>query len=694
MRALVPSLLLLAAGAWSADQIPVTSVVLYSSGVGYFEHSGTVDGVATAQLRFKTAQINDVLKSLVLQDLDGGTVGTVVFPSQDPLEKTLGSFQVDLRGNPSFAQLLGQLRGAQVQVTWQAEKLAGTILGVESRTKVLGDRQTVVVPVLTVLAAEGMRQLPLDEVSAITLADPKLQAELTRALAAVATARDQDTKPVDLQFNGQGKRHVRLGYVVESPLWKVSYRLLMPALDAKPDTKGSVQGWALVENQTDSDWSSIRLSLVSGRPISFVQDLYRPLYLDRPVVQPELFAGLRPPTYEGGLERAKDKAAVRGGEDQLRDDRRSARAAAAPAAPAVQAKALGFAAAEVDQDAVGANATVATRAFDPTASVQSIAQAQEVGVLFQYQVPDVTLPRQRSAMLPIVNEGIAIERVSIYNQSVQAKHPLNGALVTNSTGKHLPAGPLTVFDGGAYAGDAQVGQLPPGEHRLLSYAIDIPVTVDPQAVKEESHITSGKIVDGALWTRSVRVALQEYRAHDSAEAGRTLIIEHPRREGWKLTDTPDPSETTDALYRFRVTVAAGKDATLTVKETQTEDESFAILDLPGENLTWYANNGAIAPKVRVALQQAAQLKAQVAEAERLRETKQQEVQAIVQDQNRMRENMRTVNQNSEYYRRLLTKLNDQETKVEGLQTEGDRLQADAEAKRQALAEFLRTLNAE
>jgi hypothetical protein len=693
MRALVPSLLLLAAGAWSADQIPVTSVVLYSSGVGYFEHSGAVDGVATAQLRFKTAQINDVLKSLVLQDLDGGSVGTVVFPSQDPLEKTLGSFQVDLRGNPSLAQLLGQLRGAQVQVAWQAEKVAGTILGIESRTRVLGERQTVVVPVLTVLAGDGIRQVPLDEVNGITLADPKLQAELTRALAAVASARDQDTKPVDLQFNGQGKRRVRLGYVVESPLWKVSYRLIMPTIDPTiaKDAKdrGSLQGWALVENQTDSDWNNISLSLVSGRPISFIQDLYRPLYLPRPVVEPELFAGLRPQTYEGGLEAAKKDA----GQNERRAEMKARRtrganldgiaggdAAVAAAAPMMMAPSAPSVAAEEQLNAVS--------------SVQSVAQAAEVGVLFQYNVKDVTLPRQRSAMLPIVNEGITVERVSIYNQTVQAKHPLNGALVTNTTGKHLPAGPLTVFDGGAYAGDAQVGQLPPGEHRLLSYAIDIPVTVDPQAVKEESSITSGRIVEGALWTRSLRVAVQEYRAHDSAEAGRALIIEHPRRQGWTLKDTPEPIETTDTTYRFRVPVAAGKDASLTVREIQTDEERFAILDLPGENLTWYAGNGAIPPKVRTALQQAAQLKAQVAEAERLRELKQQEVQAIVQDQNRLRENMRTVNQNSDYYRRLLTKLNDQESKVETLQTDGDRLQADAEAKRQALAEFLRTLNAE
>lgn len=681
MRVLAPSLLAVCCIAADQPDLPVTSVVLYSSGVGYFEHAGGVDGAATAQLRFKTGQINDVIKSLVLQDLDGGKVGTVVFPSQDPLEKTLGSFQVDLRGNPSFGQLLGQLRGAPVVVTWQADKVSGTILGVENRTKILGDKQTVVVPVLSVATADGIRQMPLDEVGGVVLADPKLQAELTRALAAVSSARDQDTKPVDLRFDGQGKRRVRVGYVVETPLWKISYRLVMP--EAGKD-QGQVQGWALVENQTDSDWNNVRLTLVSGRPVSFIQDLYRPLYLPRPVVEPELYASLRPQSYAGGQagakERGMDKAVAK--RDMRENQAFAGRAPAAPAPAMAMEAAVGDA---VMNDVVG---------FDLASSVQSVAQAAEVGVLFQYAVPDVALPRQRSAMLPIITDPISVERVSIYNQGVQAKHPLNGAVVTNSTGKHLPAGPLTVFDGGAYAGDAQVGQLPPGERRLLSYAIDIPLTVDPQAVKEQSAITTAKVVDGVLWTRNSHVAIQEYRFTSSADAPRTVIVEHPRRGGWTLAEPAKPWETTDVLYRCRVAVPAGKEASLTVRETRVDDEQFGIFDLQQESLLWYAGNGAIPAKVRTALQQAAQLKAQAADAERVREQKQQELQAIVQDQTRLRGNMQTVTQNSDYYRRLLTKLNDQETKVEALQTEIDRLQADAEAKRRALAEYLRTLSVE
>src|SRR5690606_33099418 len=100
--------------------VPVKRVVLFSSGVGYFEHFGTVTGQAMTELSFKTDQINDILKSLVLQDLDGGQVGVVTYPSKDPLEKTLKSFGVDLAGNPSMKDLLNQLRGARVTVVANA----------------------------------------------------------------------------------------------------------------------------------------------------------------------------------------------------------------------------------------------------------------------------------------------------------------------------------------------------------------------------------------------------------------------------------------------------------------------------------------------------------------------------------------------------------------------------------------------
>ncbi|MEM6312658.1 MAG: hypothetical protein AAF743_01125, partial [Planctomycetota bacterium] len=303
-----------AAEARAADTaVPVRAVTLFSSGVGMFRHAGSVDGAAETTLRFRSEQINDILKSLVLQDLDGGVIRTVTYPSRDPLSKTLASFQVDLSGGPDMSELLEQLRGAEVVLLVNDRTAEGTILGVETKEKPVEGGQSVTVDVLNLFTGTGLIAVPLDEVRGIELTDEKLQEELARALAALAGARDTNKKPVTISFDGDGERRVQFGYVVETPVWKTSYRLVMGGAVGDDPNDAYLQGWAIVENQTDFDWDNVQLSLVSGRPISFIQDLYEPLYVPRPVVVPELYASLRPQRYEGGLQTGN----VMMGEDEL-----------------------------------------------------------------------------------------------------------------------------------------------------------------------------------------------------------------------------------------------------------------------------------------------------------------------------------------------------------------------------------------
>src|SRR6476659_3099058 len=138
-------------GRASTTDVPVSKVMLFSSGVGYFEQEGTIRGNSATELRFETTQINDILKSIVLQDQDGGRVGAITYPSLDPLAKTLKSFQVDIASNPSLAELLNQLRGARVTVQAQAERVSGTILGVETRRRSTQRDEPVEFSVLNVL---------------------------------------------------------------------------------------------------------------------------------------------------------------------------------------------------------------------------------------------------------------------------------------------------------------------------------------------------------------------------------------------------------------------------------------------------------------------------------------------------------------------------------------------------------------
>ncbi len=711
----------------SNTDVPVREVVLFSSGVGYFQHEGSVHGDASAELRFKTTQINDILKSLVLNDLDGGHVGVVTYPSQDPLEKTLASFQVDISDNPSQGDLLNKLRGARITLSIGGanglENVTGSVLGVEERETPGGKEGAPPLKrqYLNLVTDKGIRSLELARVDRFQLDDPGLQEELNRALAAVAGARDQDKKPVSIRFNGQGDRHVRLGYVVETPIWKASYRLVLPEKGAK-DKQGMLQGWAIVENQTDNDWRDVRLSLVSGRPISFIQDLYQPLYVPRPTVVPELYASLRPQEYEGGQDDQQsdkatstmaaagkidyDRKAYPGGAAK-RGDGITARAPAAPAplqlmtgvgsAPVTAGNRTGTYG--ISANAIDAllldNGTAATpKPMNVSESVAPLSDTAKVGELFQYTVANVSLARQKSAMIPIINDPVEAEKVSIYNQGVLATHPLNGARVRNTTEdkKHLLQGPVTVFDGGRYAGDARIDDVPPGQTRLLSYGVDLQMLTTAKDLENKQVIQTGKIVKGVLQLTHKSVSAKEYSTENKGEEDKTLVIEHPLRAGWKLTDTPAPVETTDKLYRFQQPVAAGKTEKFTVREESVESQTVALMSVAPENVLVYSQRGEIPAPVRDALAKVVARKQEAAATQDQINQKDAQINGLSEDQKRIRENIRSVDRTSAYSTRLLKKLDDQESQLEKMHSDVDALRSKLDGQNKELADSLNNLS--
>ena len=680
-RCLMLSMLLLAippSAAVAQDQVdlPVTRAVLFSSGVGYFEHVGEVQGDATLSLKFKTEQINDVLKSMVFMDQDGGTVSSITYASNEPVQRALQSFGIDLSGDPTLPDLLQQLRGARVLVQ-APDKIEGSILNVQARQVVAGDPPvTTTEHLLTLVTPTGLRTIPLDTIESLQFVDPKLQGELTKALEFLVASRDTERKPVDLHFAGEGRRRVRVAYLVETPVWKTSYRLDLSPL-AQEKKKPLLQGWAIVENTSDSDWDDVQLSLVSGRPISFVMDLYTPLYLERPVVRPMLMASLRPRIHEEGI--AESKRA------------RKLEAQAAPDALALRRQAAA-APMSVSLPPAAEAADAADVAFDLGASFRSAASAGSVGELFRFTLHEpVDMPRRRSAMIPIINQEVQAEKVSIYNQAVQAKHPLNGVVLTNDTGLKMLAGPVTVFDGASYAGDAQIDHLAPGDERLLSYAVDLAVTVDP-SVKSSTRIVSAKIVRGVLSVQQRHVWDQTYRIRNKADAKRMLIVEHPFVNGRTLLDPKEFQEKTAALYRFRVPLGADTTGEFTVKEEQIASQSIAILSTDVGQLLYYRNTGQIPQEVRDALGRAVQLKQDLERLQQQVQEHQQDLKQLEDGQDRLRKNLQTVGQASQLGKRYLAKLSEEEDRIEQLEKQITSLRKDLEAKENELAEYLKNLD--
>src|SRR5690554_564962 len=244
--------------------LPLSRVVLFTNGVGYFEHAGTVHGTQEVLLRIESHDMDDLLQSLVLLDLDGGSVQAVRYPSQDPLARTLASYSLDLSGNPSLADLLRQARGEGVRIT-AGTSLAGTIVSVET----VQAPESAPLHYLNLSTDDGFRRINLAEVRDIRFDRAELRAEMDAALAAISRHRETDLNEVRLRFSGDGERRVVVGYVREMPVWKTSYRVVLG-----DDGSAELQGWAIFDNPTSLDLRDIEVSFVAGQPISFITSLY------------------------------------------------------------------------------------------------------------------------------------------------------------------------------------------------------------------------------------------------------------------------------------------------------------------------------------------------------------------------------------------------------------------------------------
>ena len=658
----------------SAAQLPLSKIVLYTSGVGYFQRQGEVVDNQRLVLRFKTDDIKDLLKSLVVRDFAGGEVTAVTYDSRDPIAKSLKSFAIDLTDNPGMGELLQQLRGEQIEMA-APNLVKGTIIGVEIKREAIGkDREIVETAYLNLLTDGGLRSLPLNQAQRLSLLNDRLDSELRQALAVLAAGRDTQKKTVTLDFTGSGRRKAQVAYIAAAPVWKTSYRLVLS--DNDPPL---LQGWAIVENTSDDDWRDVDLSLVSGRPVSFIMDMYAPLYVERPEVVPELYSSLRPPEYDQAMDAPAEPGGLRS-QRELAPQRGRMRAMKRPSPSSAEERMAAPLAAAPPPE---------VSEYELQRGVVSAAQAAELGELFAYAIATpVSLNRQQSAMLPIVNAPVAAAKVSIYNANVHAKHPLSGLRLENATALYLMQGPVTVFEAGAYAGDARLADLPPGQTRLISYAIDLKTEVEAATPNQEHELVSARLQKGVLIATRRAIMEQRYTVRNRDQKPKTVFIEHPYRADWKLTQPQEPAERTRDLYRFAVEVAPDKTAELLVREEQPREQTLALSDAGPKVILAYIRAPQVNDKVKQALQQVAALRRRLDDTTEQRQQREQRIRNIAEEQQRIRRNMERLDRNASLYARYVSKLDAQESTIETLQREIAQYTATEREQRQALQDFL------
>ncbi|HEV3315514.1 MAG TPA: carboxypeptidase regulatory-like domain-containing protein, partial [Candidatus Angelobacter sp.] len=632
----------------TAEKLPVRRVVLYKNGIGYFEHTGQVHGNQSLKIDFTSSQLDDVLKSLTVLDLNGGKISGVGYNSVAPVAEQLRSLRLPLEESTTLADFFSALRGSRVQVRNGAVAVSGRLLSVEQRTiakkakpqkddegqdEDVRDKSEVKALSISIVTDAGeVRTFPITPALSVRVADRDMSEEISRYLNLVSSARDQDLRRMNISASGVGDRKLFVSYISEVPVWKSTYRILLPT---KPDAKPILQGWAIVDNTVGEDWKDVQLSLVAGAPQSFVQELSKPYYTRRPVVELPEAAMLTPQTHEGTMlkpEPAKIAEAVRydgvrsaavagvvggvpggsaggviGGLPASRangpllphfngiyglvrdasgapvtnadieavdgsgvshsaqsDSSGNFRLELPPGKYDITVSATGFA--EFTQSAhVAGNGSPSYLNYSLKVDAEAVDMAGEAenqeaeatgetsGDLFEYKLKEkVTILKNHSALVPIINSHIEAEKVTLWSSS--SARPLRALWIRNTSGLTLDNGTFNVLDSNTFAGEGLLDSLKPKERRLLSYAVDQAVRIEHENDVESRPVTHIKIAKGVMVETREQRDHQTYTVRNSDSEPREVVLEHPVRPGWKLAKDLKPEETSASFYRFRVKV--------------------------------------------------------------------------------------------------------------------------------------------
>jgi hypothetical protein len=604
------------ASAFAAD-IPIREVILYKSGVGYFERGGMLRPGESARLDFKASDMNDVLKSLTLDDRNGGKVAGLRYDSSEPLEQKLADFPFKIGSGASLSLFLDQMKGARVDVKYGAETVAGTV--VSGRLVAADDKHPEREQLVLLLDSGEIRTLDLAAAGSLRFADPKLQSQLKDYLTIVSQARSRDKRSIYIDSSDAKERQIVASYMIPTPIWKSSYRLVF---DDK--TEPTLEGWAIIDNTTGDDWTNVKLAVVSGRPVSFISKLYEPKYVPRQTVELPEDRAAAPVVYQAGIGGARNEVVV----------------AAAPAPPPAQ-QAMAF-----RKGAVAGFLDERERDAEQRQALSNVAvnvAAADLGELFEYRFSSpVTVKKDESAMLPFLQQKIGARKLLIYSENY-GEHPMSAAEMNNSTGKTLDGGPITVFDAASYAGEALMTTVKSGDKRLISYAVDLGTRVTTLFDSGRNVVREIHVNRGMLTARSALQETKTYTIRNVDQKPKTLVIEHAQRPEYKVLNQK-PMETTATAYRFEVKLGPDSTEKFPVTEERVYDTTTAISSLSPDVLLTYVQNKAISDAGRRQLQQIVDVKRQIADLDNQIRQLDTDINNLVRDQDRIRQNIQSLNQ--------------------------------------------------
>lgn len=694
----------------TTQTLPIRRVTLYSNGVAYIERRGTVSGHAEIDLSFKQSQVDDVLKSMVVLDLGQGRIGAVSYNSSAPPAARLADIPFSVEpgtqneNQGGLAGVLTQLQGAHVIVATASRTAAGSILTVEERKSQIDANKPPSITHALVIASENGELMSFDlaDVRTVKLVDEGARRDVGEFANASASARRRDAKTIVVTSDGNGTREMLVSYTIAAPIWKTTYRVVL-------DSQGKpfFQGWAIVDNVSEEDWTNVSLALVSGSPVSFIQPIQKPFYRYRPIVPMPDDLKLEPQSYEpgeGGGNSGGGGAAAKDGNETVNVTNGPASRPAPSQRQLYQlpmngrrdnnfanltpGSSLGFS---------GGATTLSDAITRPDSGVEAAATGSEVGDLFEYRIEQpVTVPRDRSALIPILQTRMDGERVSIYNEANRRDRPMGGMLLKNTSPLTLEDGAMTVIDGDAYAGEALMERLKPAEQRLISFALDLGTLVNARAKEDREPTFLVRVVNGVFQAHYYQTSEKTYTLVNQTDKPRVVYIEHPVHQDWELTsNTPKPDGKSARYYRFRVPLGPHEKVELPVKERRALMDAYALQNFSRQDLELFISRRYIDATTRDLLEKIIDLKSRMAATDARIQAIDREVTEISADQQRLRDNIKALTATAEAKQlitRYVSKADTQETRLDQLNKEKQAAQEERVRLQGELEALIRGLN--
>ena len=528
------------------EALPVSRVVMYQSGIGYVERCAQIASDHII-LSIRPDQINDILKSLTVIDRGNGRPVSISLPVDKDTLDTLAQIPDQVRDG-GIRALLDAFRGANVKIKTTCQSYCGRIVGVE-------DHENTGTTVVTLLNADHvLDMIPLDKIRSVALFDKSLADGLEKSLNISLNEGNWKQIELTIHLDSAEPREIAVSYIVAMPVWKPAYRLVL-----RDDDKGTLQGWAVVSNVTGADWHQIAFSLVSGQPMSFTFDLYKPQFLKRPDLSGlAVKRAAAPEVVASGYGNAPGAPAPMAMGMAMMGGAAPA-ACAMKAAPVMQRRATG-ACNDISSDEIASGFTAQ-------------AEVAQIGSFDEYRLASkLSLDDGHTALVNLIQDEVDARDTRLvkleshdfdgFSIGMRQSKSFQTVELVNHTGVALDSGPITLYRNSAVIGEGYLSRTEKDATAYITYANEGRLSVTLADSKHHSRYRLDAVSNGVVLFSRLDEVTQIFTIESHIDHLVTTLVQFKRFHAWNPVDFPEDTVKSDDKYTIPVRVEANCNADL------------------------------------------------------------------------------------------------------------------------------------